>query len=729
MSKVDEGNWRGLVSMGKPLSRLRRYGPKWGIILTRYLLFLQPHHASVVNKVLVEADLGDTCEECFIDALKQLTVEASQRVLYRGEYKYTPLMDMKVLGGYDTILNRQSPFSSYPEYFGTYRPAGAELAGLAKYLKEAVAKIAFRPLHYSFADYVSFRDAWATQGASVSGTPKIVQVKEGRVVRDLRLKTKWFALAHMTDTEVYRHCLSKEKVVVRPFVKQDEPAANRTVQCYDTYALIRNSYIAETISSYNGNGLWTTMEMGMKEKLAVRQQLLLNDGLTRVCTDQSGFDYHQKFEWVKLALSIFFDRAAEIGGPEVRRIADIELESLNRVELQYDKQTLPWRNGVLSGYKWTALVDSLLNYAESHLVAERLGLDIRLGLFQGDDAVMKVCGFVDKQALVNAYADMGLVVHPVKSWVSTSRCEYLHELYLEPGLVQGFPARIAKSILWRKPGPRDFGESRVQSTLDMLRKAARRGLAVQDLVRSFLSHYHCSHLDRFQEYFFTPGFLGGFGAEVEGAGRVHLQVTVEKKGTPQLQTKVQFPFIPSRIRDALLASRVAGAARMRSVKTRLSLVKVYLPAEVPQQLLDSALEMPSVRTDWIVRDLSSYSDAYQRKLFLEWKLVTHCPITSSDLPTRCFDRFGDRLDCVYRRFRSLVGETWDLGDIKTAAEVFHIYRDWARRVWQGMAWFIITGVAHGEELQRFKASAWREFISAALVSALRCFSPSIRIAV
>jgi hypothetical protein len=204
--------------------------------------------------------------------------------------------------------------------------------------------------------------------------------------------------------------------------------------------------------------------------------------------------------------------------PEAKECIDWELDSLRSVFINYEGRTLQWRNGILSGYKFTALLDSILNRAESRYVCERLSIKPIFEVYQGDDATMGFSKPVNVVALADEYSKIGLVVNPSKTWHSTGITEYLHEIYYK-GMVLGFPARSFKAVAWSSPitgSGGTFGSAKTRALLSTFLMCQRRGLNVLPMVWRFMKTLGLKDEVKFQAWVRTPVYFGGFGMGDDG---------------------------------------------------------------------------------------------------------------------------------------------------------------------------------------------------------------------
>jgi hypothetical protein len=237
------------------------------------------------------------------------------------------------------------------------------------------------------------------------------------------------------------------------------------------------------------------------------------------------------------------------------------------LEVSGQKTTIHCERGVLSGWRWTALLDTAINYGIYYIVKTQLGLALDLpegeGIFQddsccfqGDDAKLKLLRPRLAPLIIGFVNSMGFLMHPAKTWASTNRDEFLR-LVFQPDGIRGYPARTVRPIFVANPNnePPPPGISRLRVLASNWVKLARRlGLGrdgifdfmLRDLVKS------SKQLSRktIIEWLETPSSLGGFGL-----GQVGLYKFVESEipSDPD-PTVLQMP----RIHEELTAYRKAG---------------------------------------------------------------------------------------------------------------------------------------------------------------------------
>ncbi|KAL4720683.1 hypothetical protein ACJJTC_001317 [Scirpophaga incertulas] len=254
-----------------------------------------------------------------------------------------------------------------------------------------------------------------------------------------------------------------------------------------------------------------------------------NPDSLKVPLDQGGFDQHQSLPTIKAVLTAIGDVcvSATRPGSDYRRVWEVLWYSLlgRRVEVRLGGESFTWGNGIPSGWRWTALFDTLLNYCSLKVIQGitqvRVGRGIPLGnvTVQGDDVMMTMMNLEDAAEIIAGYGDAGYEVHPSKTFFSRERGEFLRRSY-EPGMITGYITRTQLAIRFRNPvlempvSKEERAASRAALwILFRNRGADARQVAecmVEDLIQSGMSE------PDIYNYLLTPAAVGGVG--ITGAG-------------------------------------------------------------------------------------------------------------------------------------------------------------------------------------------------------------------
>jgi hypothetical protein len=200
----------------------------------------------------------------------------------------------------------------------------------------------------------------------------------------------------------------------------------------------------------------TSLKKGFGIQEWMRWQGRMSDGMF-VPVDQSKFDHVPSGSVLAKAFKLICDKSTPTGDTEREGVAKILLRRLKRGFVTFNGRTWKHRRGVLSGWRWTSLIDTVINYAEHVAIAERLGISINKDLccYQGDDTLIHCTGWDQAACLVEEYRSC-LPVNPSKFFLAEDRTEYLRMvLYRESEYRRtgrwrrrGYPARAVMSLLY-----------------------------------------------------------------------------------------------------------------------------------------------------------------------------------------------------------------------------------------------------------------------------------------
>lgn len=134
-----------------------------------------------------------------------------------------------------------------------------------------------------------------------------------------------------------------------------------------------------------------------------------------------------------------------------RRIADEEIESMNNLQISWNKRIYKWEGGLLSGWRITSIIGTLLSLIAGDYICEKL--DIAGGVHvaaMGDDLIMySNTHKLDKEAITALYNDFGLKANVNKTNVGQVG-DFLRRLYAPTG-VYGYPWLGIKSLIYANP--------------------------------------------------------------------------------------------------------------------------------------------------------------------------------------------------------------------------------------------------------------------------------------
>jgi alkylhydroperoxidase/carboxymuconolactone decarboxylase family protein YurZ len=280
-------------------------------------------------------------------------------------------------------------------------------------------------------------------------------------------KTKW-RTALVLGSEGILRLLSSDAPQSAKAVQKREAGKVRAVISADDSTFIRMDYVSKWLETALQGHPNTTLFMGTAQ---ARDFWV---GLSRACInntvklplDQDKFDHQQNFRMITsffkvLKRFIIMNASQDISDTllpiveSVHRSLVVTPSFLTASSGKRFKIT----KGILSGWRWTALIDTVMNYGEMFAalrLLKRLGFGHILNSLnaQGDDDQINVDTYGQAAAIVQAYKTMNFGVNPGKFFVDTKRDEYLRQV-ITKGNVAGYPARGINAVMWRNPISRD----------------------------------------------------------------------------------------------------------------------------------------------------------------------------------------------------------------------------------------------------------------------------------
>nr|UUV42307.1 MAG: putative RNA dependent RNA polymerase [Hattula totivirus 1] len=286
-----------------------------------------------------------------------------------------------------------------------------------------------RKTDLTFAEFVSDPMRWATGGGAKKKKMDIRGIEiEGR--------NKWFwALSGLQKgDDLYRMSLAegndaqvalKEEAKTRCVITT--PQSSYLRQCYILYRLGKPEFLRSTLTDPGlVNGLSTTRKDHF------------------ICIDSSSFDHSVTKDWILKVLG----RIANGCAGELRELILAEIESISEMNIIYGGRKFRYENGLLSGWRMTSLLGSLL----SALVCEFINHDLQTNLpyiVQGDDIIMMCPRRIDPDRILGCCDRFGITTNKKKTTIGRYG-EFLKYRY-GYGHVQGYAARAVRSIFYANP--------------------------------------------------------------------------------------------------------------------------------------------------------------------------------------------------------------------------------------------------------------------------------------
>lgn len=288
----------------------------------------------------------------------------------------------------------------------------------------------------SFNDYSNDVMRWGTAG----GAPPVV-------INGEKIKSKWAwgmdkcfdsGGQFRADRQVYRDSLSGHKSQVATVALKEEPQKTREIISTPISSYLRQSYLAyrwgkpklpSPISSSN----WITLF----EK---------SGGSWYGCIDGERFDQTISKEMIIAVIA-----ALGTLDEQTKLVADSEIAHLETLKIEWSNITWEWNGGLLSGWRFTSIIGSIVSFIAARYILEQLHLSAscKIGVM-GDDVVLYSNTIkIPASDLVAAYNAFGLRANLGKT-VSGGCGEFLRKVRSSRGSL-GFPALGLRSVIYANP--------------------------------------------------------------------------------------------------------------------------------------------------------------------------------------------------------------------------------------------------------------------------------------
>lgn len=377
--------------------------------------------------------------------------------------------------------------------------------------------------------FVSDPMHWATSGSS--DAKKLEVVINGKVYKAQH--TKWASALSMSKDELLRQ-LTRPSLQSNHVIQKRELGKVRPVVASDFSTNLKMSRVAHWLESMLAGHKNSTLFMTAKQQFKLWQDMV-NDAddqmLIKMPVDQGHFDHSAGSDMIQIMnqeLLFFISRYCWTSDR-------VEILSTMR-EVAYAVSGggtwlgdlwIEYLSGICSGWRFTALYDTLANAGELHAVRsevrKRSGYDPVVPdkwVCQGDDIRLITISYPAAVAIWSLYTEAGFDVNPMKFFISNKVDEFLRQVTRD-GWIAGYPARMA-SLVFRNPVSRELlrGEDRVREMLTTWNQVFNRfgyiaqdaplPLMISDIARS--NHYSFDLVSKFLR---TPACMGGAGMYLE----------------------------------------------------------------------------------------------------------------------------------------------------------------------------------------------------------------------
>jgi len=387
--------------------------------------------------------------------------------------------------------------------------------------------------YYSSDEFLSDPMMWATPGTSDSTR---LHFEWGGVHAKAR-KSKWATACSIDKKELHKMFYEVEPQTNKAVTKR-ELTKPRMIIAGDMANYLRMSYVSTWLEKKLSNHPNTTLFFSKRQMLQLWTDMIdrVTEGkLISLPIDESKYDHYVTKKMITImfkSIRKYIDLWAPPNMQDLLTALDSTEKSLfhhgAHIFIPGTKRMILWEKGLLSGWRWTALLNTIANVAKMYAyrmkMQERLclfnelGDPVRYDVAQGDDIDAAVTNVEQGDALLGMYKETGFVLNPKKLFVSNYSDEYLRQLATKNRL-QGYPARGVASLCFRNPITSEMkvGEERLRELASNWLLCSRRCGTSQSIIESLMTRdlANANGLSKsdVHKYIHAPSTSGGLGLE------------------------------------------------------------------------------------------------------------------------------------------------------------------------------------------------------------------------
>lgn len=163
------------------------------------------------------------------------------------------------------------------------------------------------------------------------------------------------------------------------------------------------------------------------------------------CADAERFDHSVTKEMVKYVIKKMGDI-----DDETRQVAKDELDSIDRLQVEWNGRTWPYRGGLLSGWRITSLLGTIMSMSIGRYIIKQNNIPGARAVGMGDDIIIASPRFgLTKKQLFDSYARTGFNINLTKT-ISGPVGEFLRQVYAQRGIC-GYPCSAMGATLYAPP--------------------------------------------------------------------------------------------------------------------------------------------------------------------------------------------------------------------------------------------------------------------------------------
>lgn len=504
-----------------------KLGPRWGPALYTYYYCLPADYKKPFYNIIRVLRITDYKSDLALrETLTELTTVAKK---YDGMLQGIPavyLQYLENLGGYADVADDDLDKSGRV-WVSKHTKSEKYMSYFNRACKNVVSSI-FQGNFFSEdsltpQQFIAKRELWATQGSSdISG--KILDIKSGSNLQ----KTKSAAAVGLTD-QFFLELMDRNSKQKNKLNGKRELTKVRAVISGDMSLYLKMSYVSYYLEKLIKSDK-SPMFSNKRVNAEIWQKLIAESGNSRLFKfpfDQKSFDQNISKEMVLEVVKELKEATMKV--QSVPRYLSVWFDKIlyaldGGVLVLNSGEEIPYEGGVMSGWRWTALLDTIINMIQLQTWVlfeqenNQYTVSLASDVYFGDDIAAAFTNRDDCVRYTEFMLNNGYVANPKKIFVSQSRNEFLRKLITEDG-AKGYPARAINTIFWRNPVNADpkQGMIRASEQMNSWMTLGSRGmdwLSVGRLMVRDLSKGNGVSKSDVRKLLSTPKAAGGLGYNI-----------------------------------------------------------------------------------------------------------------------------------------------------------------------------------------------------------------------
>jgi len=540
--------------------RMRRtasLGPRYGAGFALYLDVLPDDIAERCRSVMSYLKIGGRGESDINNILGAYAsvLACGGDGLFGTALRY--MIGWEGLGGYQSRLNTQETLLSQAmkwvtgetrftmDYKRRFATAVNEYVGLG--LSSSI-----KP-DLSIDEWCSDPTSWGTSGSVYTINESLRRKMKLRITSGGKSKnvhgSKWVSALMLDPNDIRNILLSPvvDNAKMQPKVERTKirGVVNSCLELYLKMSFV-DGWLQNHWRGHRNNLLHSGSSVALLRKASM--SMVSESGNWYVCFDMAKFD-HQQPRWmlIECLSAIRHMIASQVTGAAGREmlqvmdsiidtfsipsrlrvingremlVLDKRLEHAEQVQVDGDDVIVSATKGLLSGWRWTSLLGTMISGSLLIAAAKALGptagprplMDM---LTQGDDEMAVVASEEIAERMFDRVTVDGWDVKVTQSMVSSYRGEFLRKQYCAEGVL-GYPARVIHSLIWSKEdqSERMTWDARMQELTSSWLMLAGRGCVLAKVLKHMRVDAHYAFELKYEDIdmmLHTPRAAGGCG--------------------------------------------------------------------------------------------------------------------------------------------------------------------------------------------------------------------------